>query len=120
MIIQRPIPNKKPSNQPTDTSKQPIRTRYLGHVTGYQGPGTRNIWTIIPFTVILQTENANEEIEKKLVDEQSPSLYLNFTNEARKVVSGHGDHSPCSTLLIAYFNSRNRPTQVNNQSELVI
>eukprot|EP00116_Pleurobrachia_bachei_P016076 sb/3476338/ len=22
--------------EPTDTSKQPIRTRYLGHVTGYQ------------------------------------------------------------------------------------
>ena len=24
------------SQEPTDTSKQPIRTRYLGHVTGYQ------------------------------------------------------------------------------------
>eukprot|EP00116_Pleurobrachia_bachei_P014629 sb/3474891/ len=23
-------------HEPTDTSKQPIRTRYLGHVTGYQ------------------------------------------------------------------------------------
>eukprot|EP00116_Pleurobrachia_bachei_P019081 sb/3479343/ len=26
----------KPPDEPTDTSKQPIRTRYLGHVTGYQ------------------------------------------------------------------------------------
>eukprot|EP00116_Pleurobrachia_bachei_P017439 sb/3477701/ len=25
--------------EPTDTSKQPIRTRYLGHVTGYQPIG---------------------------------------------------------------------------------
>eukprot|EP00116_Pleurobrachia_bachei_P016842 sb/3477104/ len=26
----------KNSQEPTDTSKQPIRTRYLGHVIGYQ------------------------------------------------------------------------------------
>eukprot|EP00116_Pleurobrachia_bachei_P012725 sb/3472987/ len=26
----------KVSDEPTETSKQPIRTRYLGHVTGYQ------------------------------------------------------------------------------------
>ena len=27
--------NPKPAWQPTVTSKQPIRTRYLGHMTGY-------------------------------------------------------------------------------------
>eukprot|EP00116_Pleurobrachia_bachei_P009568 sb/3469830/ len=33
------IPRERfPQGEPTETSKQPIRTRYLGHVTSYQGP----------------------------------------------------------------------------------
>ena len=41
---------KQIQQEPTDTSKQPIRTRYLGHVTGYQPirtavfPGSVDSW----------------------------------------------------------------------------
>ena len=45
MNIPRQAGNPRSTNyqEPTDTSKQPIITHYLGHVTGYQpirGPGT--------------------------------------------------------------------------------
>ena len=64
-VVQTEQPKKQYEQKPcvtywqelTDTSKQPIRTRYLGHVTGYPPIGDQYLliwsspayWNLLPF-----------------------------------------------------------------------
>eukprot|EP00116_Pleurobrachia_bachei_P001753 sb/3462015/ len=61
--------------EPTDTSKQPIRTRYLGHVTSYQ-PIRDQYFMIYMLQVLVKTsqEKADSAIQKLMLKEGGGKL----------------------------------------------
>eukprot|EP00116_Pleurobrachia_bachei_P004707 sb/3464969/ len=93
------VPNLISFQEPTDTSKQPIRTRYLGHVTGYQ-PIRDQYFLIrsVPVSFLIS----------------SYILSHKQTNGVTKAIS-----DTCSYYCTSIDNMT-RPKQVNNQSELAI
>eukprot|EP00116_Pleurobrachia_bachei_P011626 sb/3471888/ len=108
--------------EPTETSKQPIRPRYLGHVTGYQ-PIRDQYFLIrssdpdlVPPDLVAPrfTGRINFPRYRKLTVFH-PDIPGKTLSPEDPVKSG----SDC-IIIILYGRQLNRPKQVNNQSELVI
>eukprot|EP00116_Pleurobrachia_bachei_P005074 sb/3465336/ len=100
-----------PKQQPTETSKQPIRTRYLGHVTGYHP--IRDQYFLTRVCTIRKSE-----IDTRILFfiTLHTTLFLSLTLHLTLSPSHSISYFHCSTIN----SNRNRPKQVNNQSELAI
>eukprot|EP00116_Pleurobrachia_bachei_P012201 sb/3472463/ len=96
----------------TDLPKQPIRTRYLGHVTGYQ-PIREQYFLIrsVPGTHVRIHISTRENICLIIGNHTFLSHIAYRERKSFKFLLFR-------PIMLKYI--RNRPKQVNNQSELVI
>eukprot|EP00116_Pleurobrachia_bachei_P003624 sb/3463886/ len=93
--------NGSKPGEPTD-KRRPIKTRYLGHVTGYHPIRDQYFLILFPDSVAQQMRNGPHSVKQRLSPNSSPHS---------------SKYQPTAPI---YITNRNRPTQVNNQSEYVI
>eukprot|EP00116_Pleurobrachia_bachei_P006572 sb/3466834/ len=101
--------------EPTETGKQPIRTRYLGHVTGYQ-PIRDQYYLIrsVPDTYIVLeiSTHVTGSKNERTVTQSKLSTHLHFCRRVKSIILSLPPSLSLSLPLFLYLSPNHPPSQL--------